>query len=131
MNAEQIKNVFYTEISDLIGTYKLNERSLPAVWIGKPPSLIDRQGLELLITVTPLSQIKQGQIIRRIWEVILVQNNAERVNIHTAIDRIIQVPGVIKSNFIPARNNKESNPNYQFLDTCDITYADFQHLSTF
>jgi hypothetical protein len=128
MTPEQIKTIFLDEISSLLGIYKVGEKVLPAVWIGKPPTMVDRVGLELLIPLYPLSSPLRGNIIQSTWELVLIQNNLEastqQIKIHSALQKISTIPGVINTNFIPAMNLGKS-PNYQLLDTANITYVDF------
>lgn len=53
MNAPELLTVLETMLSDVLGTYKTPEGSVPAIFIGNPPSTWRAEGLEVIVDPHP------------------------------------------------------------------------------
>ena len=125
MDAKTVKTNLAEIFTGLVGTYKLNESlaSVPAIWIGTPPKILQRVGLEVLIPAAPIVFTQRGNITRRQWEIYLVQNPSTQPSLHIAIQRLEKLANA-SVRYLPAIQVSGS-PNFEFCDQAELTWLDW------
>lgn len=102
MNPAIFKQRIFSQISTLLGTYKLGSE-VPAIWIGLPDPKTVVSGLECLIPELPAKSYHGNQILSEDWIVTLTQ--------YPGNDTLQQATRILRA----------------FLRPCDVVYIPKPH----
>lgn len=91
MNCKELKDLIYPVIQSHLGTYKISNRTVPAIWVGKPPANITKNGVEILIPLNPESVRQRGNVLMQEWVITMVENPGSAGNFEVCFNLIKRI----------------------------------------
>ncbi|MEM7578297.1 MAG: hypothetical protein AAF316_00335 [Cyanobacteria bacterium P01_A01_bin.80] len=123
MNAQELRKEFEEILMGIIGTYDFQTKKIPSIWVGTLETEVVKEGLEVLIPITG-SFKRYGNRRTREWEITLVQNPSQVIQIDTAIERLSKINNVTEIKSYPL-SQESKTPSFAYLDFAEVTWCDW------